>query len=185
MSVSGTVIYSGTQFIWRSRVNLEVLLVEYEKLDIIEVVTYDPIINREAPRVYIKSSFAENLLNDEKICETVENMRGDHPDLEEQALDRLARNRLKSELITSFIMLELYSEDPKRIKINLQSKKSNAAFRSAVSRKCPKGMERYRSPHFQQLIESELELELDEERTRCLKLKAKMATLHLSAKERW
>eukprot|EP01039_Chlorochromonas_danica_P004106 gene4106-4499_t len=47
------IIYDGYKNFWRTHTNLQILIIDHIKLDIVEVIAYDPAHHEEAPRLYI------------------------------------------------------------------------------------------------------------------------------------
>lgn len=50
------VIFKGTKSFWKTKSSLEVVIVEHRSLDVVEVITYDPCMEIEGDRIYLRIS---------------------------------------------------------------------------------------------------------------------------------
>ena len=60
-------IFDGTKFFWRSRINLDVCIVEHGDVGVYEIIFYEPSCDVEAPRVYLDQKLLCAKLDDEDI----------------------------------------------------------------------------------------------------------------------
>jgi hypothetical protein len=64
---TGRVIYQGVKPFWRTRTNCDVSIVEYTEFDTIEVITYEPSFDREAPRLYLSSAYVISTITETEM----------------------------------------------------------------------------------------------------------------------
>jgi hypothetical protein len=56
------VIYQGAKCFWRTRNTVDIIIVQHNEFNVLELITYEPSIDKEAPRIYL-----DNLVLDSKI----------------------------------------------------------------------------------------------------------------------
>ncbi len=63
--------YEGSKAFWKSKVNLEIKIIEHKSLDCFELIAYDPDLDQEAPRIYLSSALVSSKINQHDFHEKV------------------------------------------------------------------------------------------------------------------
>lgn len=117
--VPAHVIYQGNKFFWRSRITIDVTIVEHRKLNIIEVITFDAAMNKESERIYLNSSILSTKIDhcdvETKLSFAKQN---DVPHSEEFVNSVL--HRATADYIVNRLAIASYSIETKSIEVILE-----------------------------------------------------------------
>lgn len=64
-------IFDGVKFFWRTRTTIDILIVKHLAQNVIEIITYEPIIDKEADRIYIDAEVLSARIDTSVVDEQV------------------------------------------------------------------------------------------------------------------
>lgn len=108
-------IYKGSKNFWRIRANVDFHFIEHEEFKCIEVISFNPTLHAEAPRIFISIPVLAFCLGDMKIEDTMSRKREDmtrkrQPRIHVEELRKLAIRELAVEFILSNCQVEVNAE---------------------------------------------------------------------------
>ena len=141
MDLAPRIIFQGVKFYWKTRNTVDILLVEHPSLHVMEIVTYDPMLDREAARIYVDSKAVVARLDHRDIEKQVHATRSNSLDLNEEHFTHKAA----LDLLTSHLVITDYSIPERRIVVSL-----NGTEKLTVEK--PASLAAFQSPHFHTLL---------------------------------
>ncbi|KAJ1410497.1 hypothetical protein B484DRAFT_435827 [Ochromonadaceae sp. CCMP2298] len=161
------VLYQGCKNFWRSGAMVDIILLAHKNYGLIEVVTYAPKVDREAPRLYLNDDILFSLLDtskcEESLREAKELLLRQHkvPDkafLMAAILKESKVNYILNRLSTHFeYSLETHSFLVS-FEFNWRDRIRVDGAADKLLRDRPRYMKRFVSPHYRSLIQGEVEV---------------------------
>ena len=157
------VIFQGAKPYWRTRNTLDVMLVEHRKFNMIELITYDPTLDKESPRIYLDNTILNSKLDqadiDARLLVVKEPFirRREVPDSAKLLKDII--NRAKADYVLNRLFISEYSLEKKHITVEIQFNfrdrddelHTGTDVGLLVCQK-PSLLQRYKSPHHHTLL---------------------------------
>ena len=134
-------IFQGVKFFWRTRNTIDIMLAEHRALNVTEIVTYDPTLDREAARLYVDSKVVFAQLNHQDIEKQVHAAQLNSIDLNEEHFTHKAIY----DLLTNRLVIADYSVPERRMVVGL-----NGSDKFLVEK--PAELDPYQSPHYHTLL---------------------------------
>ncbi len=141
MDSAPRIIYQGGKFYWKTRNTIDITLVEHPASDVLEIVTYDPMLDREAARLYLDSKAVV--------------AKVDHQDIEKKLLaaqlnsislnEKHFTHKAVFDLVASRLLVAEFSLPERRMVVAL-----NGNDKFEVDK--PAGLAPFQSPHYRTLL---------------------------------
>lgn len=115
------IIHQATRCFWKHRCNADITLVEHAEFNVLELIVYDPAIDKEAPRIYfdlqpLKSTFQRDDL-ERRLHALREPLLRRKQTVDEPLLIKTATRDAMIELILGQLLIEEYNLQTKTIKM--------------------------------------------------------------------
>lgn len=118
------ILYDGSYTFWRTGTNLDVLLVDHKNFNCYELVVFEPLANKEAPRIYLTGNEVVNAIKlddiQNRVTEVIEQNTRHHVVNDLQEIESLVRKELAAHYIVSRISLDTFARDIYQFKVYLQ-----------------------------------------------------------------
>jgi hypothetical protein len=107
------VLYKGMKQFWRTRTNVDIVICEHKDSRVVEIVTYEPVLDMEAPRLYLDDGILYSKLDQSQLEESLKSAKElllrlrEVPDKE--ALMREIGNKAKVEYILNRLTVDTYA----------------------------------------------------------------------------
>lgn len=134
-------IFQGVKFFWRTRNTVDITLVEHSSLNAIEIVTYDPMLDREAARLYVDNRAVIARLDHQDIDKQVHAAQLNSLDLNEEHFTHKAAFNFW----TSHLLVTEFSLPERKMVMAL-----NGIETLQIEK--PQGLAPFQSPHFHTLL---------------------------------
>ena len=141
-----SVIFDGAKFFWRTRNNVDILIVEHKAHEIFELIFYAPSFNVEAPRIYIDSKILMTKVDNDGIEAKLSFAKGNGVPLTEKFYAGVV-HKVVSDYIMSRIIMKEFSTEEKKIVIEL----TNGDV-SGVLNKKPELVEEHKTKNYHRLM---------------------------------
>lgn len=141
MNISSRVIFQGEASLCLTGNIVDVILVEHPSFRVIEIVTYDHMIDREAPRLYVGSKAIIAELNRQGIKKQLRIARKSSPTVNEQ----IVVYKAIFDLITQQLIVTDFSLPKRVFAVTIDVRKQWEVVK-------PKDLAVYRSLHFDTLL---------------------------------
>ncbi|KAJ1416676.1 hypothetical protein B484DRAFT_454238 [Ochromonadaceae sp. CCMP2298] len=152
------VVTAGAKFYWRHCASLEYMIVEHYAFDVLELITYDHMIDRESPRIYLRPHAIQALLAPEKVeqalAEAKELKQRLHLVPDTVAMLRASVSKMRADYIVEKLDILERSRFPKYLHVGLNG---NAEEMATILCSKPARLQRFVSPHYFALLEGEAE----------------------------
>lgn len=146
-------IYQGPKVFWKTKVTLEVCVVEHFIYGVLEIVCFDSVLKEEAPRLFIDDNVLQSKI-DASIVERLkdlekEKMRLKGGSIDDQAVSTKVLRQARVEYILDRLFIKEYSAKEKTVVVELQfnfhdrESDSVVTVASMVTRK-PNGLQSYK-----------------------------------------
>ena len=165
MSVNDNIeiIFQGAKCFWRTRNTVDIMIVHHVEYNILEVITYEPSFDQEAPRIYFDDKVLETKLDheavDTKFKEEKELILRRHDVPDNEKLMKETINNAKIAYILNRLFLAEFVPDLKKITVEIQfnfrdidEANANGTDMSTVTIPKPELLDPYKSPHYQTLL---------------------------------
>src|SRR5690349_3155074 len=118
------VIYQGPKVFWKTKVTLEVVVVEHFVFNVLEIACFDSALNEEAPRLFIDDNVLQSKI-DTNIVERLKELEKDKIRLKGGAVDEQAvaikvLRQARVEYILDRLCIKDYSPRDKKVIVDLQ-----------------------------------------------------------------
>ncbi|KAJ1394490.1 hypothetical protein B484DRAFT_459148, partial [Ochromonadaceae sp. CCMP2298] len=190
-----TTLLDGSIYLWRTKVCLDIMIIKHNAFGIIEIVSYEPIVDQEAPRIYIRDDLLVDKLDAQKVEAAMKLRKSTSRKAEPDALlEAEAVAEAKLEFIMSHLRVTERSLDPRILTVTLafawadQLADPVATNMSEVLIAKPVGLKRFISPHYLTLIAGEVAasyLCVEEDQKRITKMRPASCEGVLTHRERW
>lgn len=157
------VIYQGTKSYWRTRTTIDLMVVHHLGHNVLEVVTYEPSIDREAPRIYLDNTVLDSKIDQTEIEEKLKAAkepilrRREVPD-NEKLLKQIVNSTKVAYILNRLSITEFTPED-RVIRFELQfnfrdhdDAHSSGTDVSAIVLQKAEDLVPYKSPHYLSLL---------------------------------
>ena len=141
MESTSKMIFQGVKFYWRTRNTIDIMLVKHPTFNVMEIVTYDPIIDREAARLYLDSKAVIGKLDSKEIEKQLHAAQLNSINLDEEHFTHKAA----FEFLTNHLVITEYSVAEKRMVVAM-----NGMEEFAVEK--PAALVVFQSPHYHTLL---------------------------------
>ena len=64
-------LFRGTKTFWKTKSSLEIVILEFSEHDIFEIIAFDPVLQKHAPRVHVDATIVRSILNNKMIDTSV------------------------------------------------------------------------------------------------------------------
>jgi hypothetical protein len=124
MSNSTVVLLEGSKCYWKTRNTLDIIVVEHTRLDILEVIAYEPSFDAEAPRLYLNNKVVRSRVDTKVIDRYLRSAKiaaqqsGKVPDV--AASVKTAEGRARAEYILARLFIKDFSYEERRIVVEMQ-----------------------------------------------------------------
>jgi len=162
-STKAEVIFQGAKPYWRTRNNMDIMLVHHLVLDVIEVISYEPSFDQEASRIYLSNTVLGTKLDQSEIDKKLEEAkepflrRREVPD--SVALLKDIINAAKTDYILNRLFITEFDAEKRAIKMEFQLNfrdldhaETNGADVNNVTCEKPRRLQMYKSPHYRSLL---------------------------------
>jgi hypothetical protein len=158
-----TVLLDGSVYLWRTKVCLDVMIIQHKSFGVVELVTYEPIVDQEAPRLYICDEILVSKLSNKKIGEAMKDCKMQrklsNKKIDDTTMKEEAVQKIKLEFIMSHLRVLERSLDPRTLIVGLvftsadqlADKEGGKNWSELVATK-PVGLKRFISPHYMSLM---------------------------------
>ena len=114
------VLFQSNKFFWRTRNSIDVTIVQYNALNVTEIISYEPSIDKEAPRIYLNSKVLVTKLDYEEIASKVGAAKQRNAPTRTAEFTSDITNQAISDYILNRLFVSEFSRDPKRFSVKLQ-----------------------------------------------------------------
>ncbi|KAJ1432815.1 hypothetical protein B484DRAFT_21193 [Ochromonadaceae sp. CCMP2298] len=195
------VLYQGCKNFWRKGAMVDIILVAHKNYGLIEVVTYAPRMDREAPRLYLNEDILFSLQDADKCEESLREAKeillrqrkvSDKDKLKAEILKESKINYILNHLSTGEFSLET-----RRFIVGFEFNfrdRIHDGVADKLLRERPRFMKRFVSPHYRSLVQGEIEAcynNIAADQAMILELRERAAAAEgrvnkvLTAMERW
>jgi hypothetical protein len=112
-------IFEGVKFYWRSRTTIDITMVEHLNHKVIEIITYEPNINKEGSRIYIDAEVLRARMDQSIVDEQVTFALRNQIALTEEFVHGLTKTLEADYLLERFLMTE-YSLEEKTLSVAIR-----------------------------------------------------------------
>jgi predicted transport protein len=165
MSASSKVeiIFQGAKCFWRTRNTVDLMIIHHVGLNVLEVVTYEPSFDKEAPRLYLDNAVLESKIDQSEVEEKLRAakepiLRRHEVPNAEKLLKEIVTNTKVAYVLNRLFITE-FSVENKVIKVELQfnfrdhdDAHNTGTDVSAVTCQRPPDLVQYKSPHYHTLL---------------------------------
>jgi hypothetical protein len=154
------VLYEGCKNFWRTRTNIDIIIVKHRNHRIIEIVTYAAVVDREATRLYLNDDILFKMIDSSEFVDVLRLAK--EPFLRKRSFD-LDKNKLMRDIIreakVNYILnrvtIEECSEETRTFRVGFQfnfrdREECEGVDKLLVER--PKHLKRFVSPHYKSLM---------------------------------
>lgn len=157
------VIFQGAKCFWRTRNTVDIMLVLHKEFNVIEVITYEPSFNKEAPRIYLNNNIVDSKIDQSEVEEKMRLAkepilrRREVPNNE--VLLKNIINNTKADYVMNRLSIAEFSPEKQIIRVEIQfnfrdfdDAYANGTDITLICCDKPKLLQRYKSPHYQTLM---------------------------------
>lgn len=157
------VIFQGSKCYWRTRNTVDIMLVLHNDFNVIEVITYEPTIDKEAPRIYLENSILNTKIDQEEVQEKLRAAkeiilrRREAPNADKLLKEII--NNAKTDYILNRLFIAEFFPEKRVIKVEIQfnfrdfdDAHVGGTDISLITCNKPAELQRYKSPHYQTLM---------------------------------
>lgn len=157
------VIFQGSKCYWRTRNTVDIMLVLHNEFNVIEVITYEPTIDKEAPRIYLDNSILNTKIDQEeaqeklRVAKELILRRREVPNAEKLLKEII--NNAKTDYILNRLFIAEFAPEKRTIKVEIQfnfrdfdDAHEGGTDISLITCNKPADLQRYKSPHYHTLM---------------------------------
>lgn len=140
-----TIVFDGSITLWRTGSHLDILVVYHEPLDCMEIIVYEPSLDKEAPRVYVSASKLFSHINKEDLQKKLNTRKElsirQKIDIDLTLEQRRCELEFASNYIVSRVVVDALAKEHGHFEVFLQSK-----FNDTIIKRTPGAPGVFRSP---------------------------------------
>lgn len=146
-------IHKGVKFYWRTRNTIDVLIVEHKAHKVIEIISYEPSIDREAERIYIDATFLRQRIDQTSIDDQLSFAFRNNVPLTEEYV-RGINEKAESEYLLKRLFIAEFSADLKLIRVEIQFSSTDCDDAEHRKLLCdrPEDLQVFKTPHYRSLV---------------------------------
>jgi hypothetical protein len=150
------VLFEGCKNFWREEAMVDIIIVAHENYGLIEIVTYAPVIDREAPRLYLDEDILFSLLDTEQCEESLRDAKElflrqrKVPD--KAALKRKIVRESKLSCILNRLSVEVCCLETRSFRVGFDFNFRDREDANKLLRERPRYMKKFVSPHYRSLV---------------------------------
>ena len=157
------VIFQGAKCFWRTRNTVDIMLVLHRGSSVIEVITYEPSFDKEAPRIYLDNTILNSKIDQNEVQEKLRLAkelilrRREVPNTEKLLKEII--DSAKTDYVLNRLFITEFTPEKRTIKVSIQfnfrdfddAHASGTDISKIVCDK-PTGLQRFKSPHYHTLM---------------------------------
>jgi len=118
-AIAPVVLFQSNKFFWRTRNSIDVTIVQYSELNVTEIISYEPSLDKEAPRIYLNSAILVTKLDYDEIALKVGAAKQRNiPQTAKFTSD--VTNQAIADYILNRLFVSEFSREPKKFAVKLQ-----------------------------------------------------------------
>jgi hypothetical protein len=147
-------VFDGTQFYWRTRNSVDVVIVHHKHERVYEVIVYEPGMGMEAPRLYVDEIVLMRKVDQNEIDSKVSFAKRNEVPMTEKFLIGVVNKAVADFILNHLVILELVALEQAFV-VGLRIDDCDAVPNPAVKELmciCPEALVAHQTKHYKQLM---------------------------------
>lgn len=128
-----TVVFDGVMFCWKTKASLDVVIVFHSAYDVYEVIVYNSVLNKEAPRVYLCCKTLFSMIGHDEVANKLSLLERTGAFVTDTMIAD-ATNKVVSE----FVLARLLLSETNQVTVHIHQHDKVSSVNSSPFLMCPK-----------------------------------------------